>query len=101
MPVDEVGIWQAYIQKNGPLALAKRVEYGFALVAMTLANIHRDPKKQEAYKLDEFMLFVRPEDQEADSIEAAAALLSTLARPAAQDGLAPKKKLWRRPKKAA
>lgn len=46
--------WVAYRQKRGSLHPGMRVEHGAALIASTLANVHRERKKPP-FKLIDFM----------------------------------------------
>lgn len=56
----EISEWQAFEAEHGPVHI--RPDWSAALVASTLANIHRDPKSHpEPYGLGEFMMGGVPE----------------------------------------
>lgn len=95
MPVEEVGIWQAWMAKNGPLSLQRRIEGTSAQVAMILANANRDPKRP-AMKLTEFLLYSQRETEEVDDLHQAFGELFKVAGPTTRDGGGVKRKLWRR-----
>jgi len=51
----EISEWQAFEKDHGPVWL--RPDWSAALVACTLANIHRDHKRQpKPYGMDEFLI---------------------------------------------
>jgi len=51
----EISEWQAYEAENGPVYL--RPDHSAALVACTLANIHRDRKRHpDPFEMEEFMV---------------------------------------------
>lgn len=55
----EARAWAAYMNKRGPLNLGRRLEHGFAMVALMLSH------KKDA-RLADFLVYERPEDREAD-----------------------------------
>jgi hypothetical protein len=64
----ELTEWMAYERVAGPLG-GLRTDVGAAIVASTLANIHRD-KRARAYKLADFLPEWQTEDHEDMSPDA-------------------------------
>lgn len=58
----------AYRRKNGPLNLAQRMDWGFAMQASLFANVHRDSKRQP-FKVTDFLQFHEPEPEKPISLE--------------------------------
>ena len=92
MPVEEVRIWQAYMAKNGPLAIQRRVEYTSAQIAMILANQNRGANKP-AMGLKDFLLWSAQEGSDDDIEQALGELMKVSGRPKKGQ---PAKKLWAR-----
>jgi len=96
MPVEEIPIWQAYIAKNGPLAIQRRLEYTAAQIAMILANQNRDPKSQPL-EFERFLLWQKsdlPDLDEGDDLSKVARELKRIAKPS-QEG-EPRRRRWKR-----
>ena len=56
----EISEWQAYEAENGPVYL--RPDHSAALVACTLANIHRDHQRHpDPFEMEEFLIGGVPE----------------------------------------
>lgn len=84
MSVDEMLIWQAYIEKNGPLAIQRRLEYVAAQISMLLANQNRDPKSQPL-EFERFLLWQKselPDLEEEDDVNKVMRELKRVAMPA-------------------
>lgn len=99
MPVNEIPVWRAYIQKNGPLSAQRRIEYASAQVASILASQNRDPKKP-ALSIKDFLLWSREEllPDAPEDIRQAFGEIAKIAGPT-RDGRAGKK-MWKRRKAA-
>lgn len=83
MSVDEIKIWQAYIEKNGPLAIQRRIEYTAAQMSMILVNQNRDPKSQPL-ELERFLLWQKsdlPDLEEGDDVNKVVRELRRVAMP--------------------
>jgi hypothetical protein len=74
----EISEWQAYEAEHGPVWL--RPDWGSALVACTLANIHRDSKRHpDPFGMEEFLIggvpdFEQTPEQMATIFEMTAAI---------------------------
>lgn len=95
MPAEELPIWQAYMAKNGPLAMQRRIEYIGAQIAMILANQNRS-EKSPPLGLERFLMWQRFEEptEEGDEVSQVLSELKRVAAPPKDD--APRKRLWRR-----
>lgn len=99
MSVDEVLIWQAYIAKNGPLAMQRRLEYTAAQTAVILANQNRDPKSPPL-ELDRFLMWSGDYTPEApeDELLQVVKEIKKVAAPVAEGE--PRKRRWKRKNEA-
>lgn len=95
MPVAELPIWQAYMAKNGPVAIQRRIEYTSAQVAMILANQNRDAKSPPL-EFERFLLWQKFEEQleEGDEVMQVLKEIKRVAAPP-KEGEA-RRRLWRR-----
>lgn len=95
MPADELPIWQAYIAKNGPLAMQRRIEYIGAQISMILANQNRD-SKSKPLGLERFLMWQRHEilEDETEDLQQAFGELMSVAGPPKDGGQG--KRLWKR-----
>lgn len=96
MSVDEMLIWQAYIEKNGPLAIQRRLEYVAAQISMLLANQNRDPKSQPL-EFERFLLWQKtdlPDLEEEDDVNKVMRELRRVAMPE-KEGEA-RRRRWKR-----
>lgn len=92
MPVEEVGVWQAYMQKHGPIALQRISRYAAAQTTQMLHNIHA---KNKARNIEEFLLWGSSEsdddDDDGDGLDRVFRELNKYAAPGEV-----KRKLWKR-----
>lgn len=96
MPVEEIPIWQAYIAKNGPLAVQRRIEYSAAQMSMILANQNRDPKSQPL-EFERFLMWQKsdlPDLEEEDDVSKVLRELKRVAMPEQEGG--ERKRKWKR-----
>lgn len=94
MPVEEIPVWRAYIQRNGPLSLQRRLDYATAQIAAILANQNRDPKKPPL-GLKDFLLWRKDEemiDQSEDLQQAFGEIMKVSGH--RRDRGKPAKRLW-------
>lgn len=95
MPVAELPVWQAYMQKNGPLAIQRRMEYTSAQIAMILVNQNRGEKPP--LEFERFLLWRKsdlPDLEEDDDVSKVMRELKRVAMPA-PDGEA-RRRRWKR-----
>jgi len=55
MSSDEFQAWMAYREMHGPLALHRRMEHGFAMVAQTVASTIPRKRGTRGPKLEDFL----------------------------------------------
>ena len=58
MTMDEMGTWMAYREKHGPFNQSKRMERGFAMLALLYTQTHS--KKGKQAKLQDFLPYDKP-----------------------------------------
>lgn len=58
MTIAELNTWMAYREKHGPFNQAKRVERGFAMLALLYTQVHS--KKGKQAKLHDFLPYEKP-----------------------------------------
>jgi hypothetical protein len=77
MPVEEFIAWRAF-DTISPIG-GERADTHAALIAAILANVNRDPKKHDAFTLDDFNLYrdpPPPKTREQEEAEFRAAFMS-------------------------
>lgn len=78
MPYDEFLDWCAYLRKRGPLSLAKRMEHGFALLAVRL-----DTARGVRSSMEDFLPYRDKPEEEPVSVGNVFSMLKAKARKAA------------------
>jgi len=92
MPVEEVRVWQQYMQKHGPVALQRINRYAAAQSVQMLHNIHAKDKVRD---IDMFLLWrsddIDESDDGDDGLSRVFGVLNKYAAPGET-----KRKLWKR-----
>jgi len=78
MSYDEFLTWCAYLRKRGPLSLARRIEQGFALLAVRL-----DAARGVRSSMEDFLPYRDKPEEQAASIGNVFSMLKAKARKAA------------------